>query len=409
MRRPRKQVTAAIRDERGQIMPLLALGVLLVMLGFAALAIDVGHAYFAQRQLQASADAAALAGAQVLPDIGAATSLAQQFGPAGKNAPHGVGNVQTSITTECLPNAIGCAPANAVVVTETAQMPTTFAGLFGLGSMTIHAKATACSPCGQKPLDVMLVLDRTGSMCTTSTGAPDPACTDMNNARNGMKTFLSLMDPEQDHVGLAVLPPATSVAARCAASSSSSYDSKASPYVIVPLSDDYLVDGGQLNTNSDLVSTINCVQAGGNTSYATAIDQAQDELVRDGRPGVQKVIVFLSDGAANYGPSFYPNSSPYRTTPCHQGGASAAAAAGAGTLVYAIGYDVGHDVCKGYNATTKTFTNEVPAIEAEQALEGIAGDPSRFYNQPTAGQLDTIYTSVAADLLYGHSKLVDNS
>jgi Putative Flp pilus-assembly TadE/G-like/von Willebrand factor type A domain len=390
-------------------MPLLAIGMLVVLIGFSALAVDVGRAYFAKRQLQASADAAALAGAQVLPDISAATNLAQQYGPAGDNPPQEVQDVQTGITTECLPSAIGCDPANAVVVTESGQVPTIFAKLFGIDNFTVHAEATACSPCGQKPLDVMLVLDRTGSMCTTSTGAPDPACTDLNNARNGMKTFLSLMDPEQDHVGLAVLPPATSVADRCGASEDSSYDSTASPYVVVPLSDDYMVDGS-LNTTSDLVSTINCIQAGGRTSYATAIDDAQAELVADGRPGVQKVIVFLSDGAANYGPSFYPDTSPYRETPCHQGGASAAAAAAAtDTLVYAIGYDLGHDVCKGLDPKTGQWVAEVPAITSEEALQGIAGDPSRFYDQPTAGELNTIYTSVAADLLYGHSKLVDDA
>ncbi len=30
--------------------------------------------------------------------------------------------------------------------------------------MTVGAKATACQPCGAKPLDIMIVLDRTGSM-----------------------------------------------------------------------------------------------------------------------------------------------------------------------------------------------------------------------------------------------------
>ncbi len=57
-------------------MPFLLCGALVVMLGFAAFAIDVGRAYFAKRQLQASADAAALAGAQNLPDEAAAKALA---------------------------------------------------------------------------------------------------------------------------------------------------------------------------------------------------------------------------------------------------------------------------------------------------------------------------------------------
>jgi len=123
-------------------MPLLAVGALVVMIGFSAFAVDLGHGYFVKRQLQASADAAALAGAQVLPDSGAATSLAQQFGPAGNNKPRDAQDVQTDITTECLPST-GCDPVNAVVVAETAQMPTTFARLFGVGSLTIHSRAVA--------------------------------------------------------------------------------------------------------------------------------------------------------------------------------------------------------------------------------------------------------------------------
>jgi uncharacterized membrane protein len=47
----------------------LVVVMLVVLLGFAALVIDVGYAYYAHRQLQASADAAALAGAQELPNV----------------------------------------------------------------------------------------------------------------------------------------------------------------------------------------------------------------------------------------------------------------------------------------------------------------------------------------------------
>ena len=36
----------------------------------------------------------------------------------------------------------------------------------------------------------------------------------------------------------------------------------------------------------------------------------------DGRDGTQKVIIILSDGAANKGPGYLPPTSPYRTNPC---------------------------------------------------------------------------------------------
>ena len=48
-------------DERGQVFVFLAV-MLVVLLGCAALVVDVGRAYLAKRHLQASADAAATAG-----------------------------------------------------------------------------------------------------------------------------------------------------------------------------------------------------------------------------------------------------------------------------------------------------------------------------------------------------------
>jgi hypothetical protein len=396
-----------MHGEEGQAI-LIAVFFMIVLLGFCALTIDVGHAYLTQRHLQASTDAAALAGAQVLPDVTQASALVNAYGPAGANVPGSATGVQMDFSMKCLASAPGCSPANAVVVHATAQVPTVFGGLFGVSSFAVHATSTACSPCGEKPLDVMLVLDRTGSMCTDSNGNPDPSCFDMNNAREGMKTFLELLDPSIDHVGLAVLPPPTSIATRCAKPpDSSSYDSTASPYVVVPLASDFLVRGA-LNTSSDLVSTINCVQGAGWTAYANALEAAQAELVAHGRPDTAKVIVFLSDGAANTGPLYYPATSPYLTQPCHQGIASARAIAAAGTTVFSIGYDLEHDRCQGETKATQARAPEQPPITAAEALPQIASSPSNFYNKPTPGQLNTIFTSIASDILQGTSRLVDD-
>ena len=54
--------------------------------------------------------------------------------------------------------------------------------------------AQACSPCATTPLDVMIVLDRTGSMA--------------------------------GNVGLAILPPAKDSASVCSAPQSSNYDGR---------------------------------------------------------------------------------------------------------------------------------------------------------------------------------------
>ena len=52
----------ALKEERGQMLVLVALS-MTVLLGFLALAIDVGLLFRAKRNLQVAADAAAVAGA----------------------------------------------------------------------------------------------------------------------------------------------------------------------------------------------------------------------------------------------------------------------------------------------------------------------------------------------------------
>jgi Putative Flp pilus-assembly TadE/G-like len=76
-------VPASRRQQSGQVFPLFAL-FLVVLLAFAALAIDVSGAYTARRFYRSAADAAALAGAQDLQDIGSrVVSVADK-----KNARH---------------------------------------------------------------------------------------------------------------------------------------------------------------------------------------------------------------------------------------------------------------------------------------------------------------------------------
>jgi putative Flp pilus-assembly TadE/G-like protein len=386
---------------------------LAALMGIAALVIDVGYAYYTHRSLQASADAAALAGAQELPDPGRAQTVARQYSAStgAKNARGNVPSVSTSVSTKCLASVPGCEPVNAVVVSETAEVQTKFARVLGIDSFTVRARSTACSPCGVRPLDLMLVLDRTLSMCMDHWGNQDPSCTDLNHAREGLKTFLSYMDPSSQWVGLGVLPPALglSTAQKCAAPplTPQNYNSTSAKYTIVPLANDYST-GGVLRTSSNLVSTINCVKGGGYTAYANAIEAAQAELDAHGRSDVQDVIIFFSDGAANTGPSYYPASSPYRKQPCRQGVTSAGYSKSRGTIVYSIGYDLdaqngGANRCEvGFGGPL-----ESPAITAYQALQQIASGPDSFYNQPTPGQLKTIFTQIAADISRGSAGLVD--
>ena len=67
-------------EQRGQSLVLVVIS-LTVLLGMAALVLDLGLGWYAKRQLQASVDAAALAGAQELP------SSANAVGPRARVHP----------------------------------------------------------------------------------------------------------------------------------------------------------------------------------------------------------------------------------------------------------------------------------------------------------------------------------
>ena len=115
------------------------------------------------------------------------------------------GNVTESVSVDCETQVgYSCTNGypNTVTVDETAQVPTYLLRLLGFSTITLKAHAQACSPCGGVPLDVMIVLDRTGSM---------RASNKLPQAKAGIMAFLSTMDPSMDNVGLAVLPPAPSV------------------------------------------------------------------------------------------------------------------------------------------------------------------------------------------------------
>lgn len=417
------------------IVAALALVVMLSMLGFV---MDFGKAYLVQRQLQASVDAAALAGAQQLPDATESQQAAQDYsGDKGEKNAVGqfAGAVTTTVTMRCVKQAPGCSPTtnqfNAVRVQSSSSVGTTFARLLGIKRFTVHATATACSPCSAKPLDIAVVLDRTGSMCQFSNGQNDPACTDLTNARNGIETFLGFMDPTIDMVSLSVLPPAINAANPCQTPASGTknygYDAwwpnwvkgpgKTPPtpslYTIASMQFNYLVQSNGswiLNPSSNLVQMLGCVHGAGTTAFVQAVDEAQHELVTHGRGNVQNVMIFLSDGAANQDvaqlPS-YMDTSLYHQHPCLAGIRAAQNAKDNGTIVFTIGYDLnglGTDP-----EQCKTSSGAKDTITSYDTIKQMASDPSDFYNKPDPGQLNTIFTRIAADLSRPASRLIDNN
>jgi Flp pilus assembly protein TadG len=124
---------ARLRDESGQAV-LLTVLFLAVLIGAAALTTDVGAWYRQQRQAQATADAAALAGAQALPaDPTQAQTLAAQYATSnGGGVPAGGITLRSDFE-----------PNDTVVVDVQKDAPSFFANIFSIDHATVTATAAA--------------------------------------------------------------------------------------------------------------------------------------------------------------------------------------------------------------------------------------------------------------------------
>ena len=118
-------------DEGGQVAVLFAV-FLAVLAGAAAMATDVGSWYRADRAAQATADAAALAGAQGLHlSTADAAALAEEY--AEKN---GGGDVTITFATRVVPNDL-------ITVSVSRPAPGYFSKVFGIEEVQVEARATA--------------------------------------------------------------------------------------------------------------------------------------------------------------------------------------------------------------------------------------------------------------------------
>jgi len=123
------RVSRVLSNEKGSVIVFVALA-MVVLLGIAAIVVDVGLLYFNRIALSNAADAAALAGAQELPDNpGQAEAEAVSY--AVKN-----GAEETRVVTT-FPDS------HSIKVTVSRTVPLGFAKVFGIASSDVSASATA--------------------------------------------------------------------------------------------------------------------------------------------------------------------------------------------------------------------------------------------------------------------------
>ena len=203
-----------LEDERGQVIPWLGF-LSVVIIGAAGLSIDLGHAYVCYRQLQATTDAAAMAGAYALGQGNATTAsvtgavdlYASTTGGANFNT--NLPSPTVSVTFSCVSDspmvAASCQDSatgyNVVRITQTATIPTYFIRVLSLlklnaaKSLTLTSTASATMASGQNDqVNVAMVFDSTNSMSQNDTDA------NCNNTRiacalAGIQTMLGDLAP----------------------------------------------------------------------------------------------------------------------------------------------------------------------------------------------------------------------
>jgi hypothetical protein len=202
-----------LSEESGQALPLMAL-LSILFLGFAGLTLDVGNAYFSYRDLQATTDAAALAGALAMVQPGATTATvtaavnSYSSLPTAKNANLNLGSVVVTPIMKCVGTSayvvVTCNASptgnNVIRVTQTATVPTLFLralrsfGVNVANGVNLGTTATASLVGTNIQANVAIIIDTTASMASNDT---DPLCnnTRIYCAQQGVQKLLKSLSP----------------------------------------------------------------------------------------------------------------------------------------------------------------------------------------------------------------------
>jgi Flp pilus assembly protein TadG len=377
------------------------------LVGVAGLTIDVGRIYSAKSGFDAATESAALAGAYALQAANANTASVQAAVTAWNTAypAAGVTSSTATATLSCvtstanLPACNGANP-NAVSVTQTATVTTYFLKALGMSSVTLTSTKKASKAGGATtPLNVMFVLDGTGSMgdadsnCTVP-GKSNP--TRFQCALYSIQSTLKVMPTAMDKAGLMVFPglatqySPTSHPCPTYPNSVPYYTSTIKYQIGAGLDATYNDSAGTLLTTSPLIQAVGIYKAsgesgsltpcvtnkGGQGSYlAEVLAKAQAALPVVA--GTQNVIIILSDGDFNASNAQLNNQTTYQTRQCDRAVTTAQAATAAGTKVFSVAYGAATSGCSSGDTRNPCTT-----------MQSMASDSSKFYTTSAGCQLN---------------------
>ena len=248
-------------NQRGSIIITFAI-LLTVLLGFTALGFEVGQWYLIKAELSKSVDASALAAAKNIsnPHVDDLETLVNEF--AHENFAQGyLGTSDCTIHFDDSEKEHG-----KIKVTATSNKGTLLVRLFGIDEVSAGNYGAAA----KKEVEVMMVLDRSGSM--QASGA-------MPDLKFAAKSFVDYFEDTQSGDKMGLISFATGVT------------------VEFPLSHDFV---------DPMKAAIDAMDGRGYTNAADAIDQSDDSAIGftdqalvSGDQRIQQYLVFFTDGNPN--------------------------------------------------------------------------------------------------------------
>ncbi len=260
-----------VRTRREKGVALLLTSIFTIcLIPVVGLAIDASYMYVVKAKLTTAADAAALAAARNL-SIGmtmaeqetAARSRAEAFFHA--NFPNNyMDTISKSVTISV---AETTSRIRTVHVTASTRAHTWFMGFLGFRNVDINATSTA----SRRDVNLMLVLDRSGSMQNSG------SCTPMKEAA---KVFIDGFANGRDRIGMVAFSTGYSMG--------------------------YAPDRDFKSTSPSIYTQIDQITCVGGTNSVQAVKEAWDEIEAMNEVGALNIIVFFTDGQPTALPAVFP-------------------------------------------------------------------------------------------------------
>ncbi len=275
--------------EKGAALFVAIAALVWVVIPMLGLVVDLGILYSAKARLQAAVDGASLAAARAL-NLGQTT--AAQATSAQQNAvnwfyanfPNGNWATFNTVMTTANVTVVN-SPSNAnlrqVTVTARTSVPTWFMKYLGFSATNLTVSGQA----SRRDIVAMLVLDRSGSMCSVNGATANPPCNKASTSTPcsamiiDAKNFTGAFAEGRDQIGLLTF--------------SDGYYLESKPTI------NFQTVLGYSNSSGSSNGTIDNIDCNGGTGTAAAVSMAYNQLYQIAEPGAMNIIMLETDGLPN--------------------------------------------------------------------------------------------------------------